>query len=124
MDSQKIDHSKPKPEEDEKKPKSLAETRGRNWSLPSAAKISVPVSRPIQIECRGDQLVILPDTGNPEPKVIPFGPRTEDSVDQLVAGVWSRTKGWGIAGRQMYWRPCSCCTSDRAAKAAAASCKP
>jgi hypothetical protein len=105
VDSQKIDRSKPKPEEDEKKPKSLAETRGRNWSLPSAAKISVPVSRSIQIECRGDQLVILPDTGNPEPKVIPFGPRTEDAVDQLVAGVWSRTKGWGIAGRQMYWRP-------------------
>jgi hypothetical protein len=105
VDSQHFERPKPKPEDDEKKPKSLAETRGRNWSLPSAAKVSVPVSRPIQIECRGDQLVILPDTGNPEPQVIPFGPRTEDSVDQFVAGVWSRTKGWGIAGRQMYWRP-------------------
>ena len=27
------------------------------------------------------------------------------NVGSWVAAVWSRTKGWGIAGRQMYWRP-------------------
>jgi len=104
VDSQR-DLPKPKPEDDDKKPKSLAEKRGRNWSLPSSVKTSVPVSRTIQIECRGDQLVILPDQGNLEPQVIRLGPRTEDSIDQLVSSVWVHTKGWGIAGRQMYWRP-------------------
>lgn len=107
VDSQHFTPPKPKPDDDDpaKKPKSLAEKRGRNWSLPGSAKLSVPVSRPIHIECRGDQLVILPDHGNPEPQAISLAPRTEDSVDKLVAGVWAHTKGWGIAGRQMYWRP-------------------
>ncbi|HEY2146639.1 MAG TPA: hypothetical protein VGH32_01800, partial [Pirellulales bacterium] len=104
VDSQR-DLPKPKPEDEEKKPKSLADKRGRNWSLPSSAKTSVPVSRTIQLECRGDQIVIFPDPGNVEPQVIRLGPRTEDSIDQLVSSVWAHTKGWGIAGRQMYWRP-------------------
>ncbi len=104
VDSQR-DLPKPKPEDEEKKPKSLADKRGRNWSLPSSAKTSVPVSRTIQLECRGDQIVILPDPGNAEAQVIRLGPRTEESIDQLVSSVWAHTKGWGIAGRQMYWRP-------------------
>ena len=85
--------------------RSLAATRGRNWTIPNSAKKSTPVSRPIHIECRGDELILLPDVGNPQPHVIHFGPRTADSVDKLVAAVWDYTKGWGIAGRQMYWRP-------------------
>jgi hypothetical protein len=85
--------------------KSLADKRGRNWTIPNSAKKSTPVSRPIHIECRGNELILLPDAGNAQPRVIPFGPRTEDSVDKLVAAVWDYTKGWGIAGRQMYWRP-------------------
>jgi hypothetical protein len=105
VESEPVERFKPKPDENEKKPKSLAESRGRNWSLPQSAKISVAVTRQIHIECRGDQMIIKPDTGNPEPQTVPFRGRTEDSVDSLVAAVWSHTKGWGIAGRQMYWRP-------------------
>ena len=74
-------------------------------AFPSTAKLSTPVSRTIHIECRGDCLILKPDFGNPQPRVIPFGPRTADSVDKLVAAVWDYTKGWGIAGRQMYWKP-------------------
>jgi hypothetical protein len=107
VDSVHYTPPKPKPDDRDpaKKPRSLADERGRNWSLPSAAKQSVPVSRPIHIECRGDRLIILPDSGNADPQVVMFGSRTEDSVDKLVAGVWAHTKGWGIAGRQMYWKP-------------------
>ncbi len=107
VDSEHYTPPKPKPEDLDpaKKQRSLADERGRNWSLPSAAKQSVPVSRPIRIECRGDRLIILPDSGNAEPQVVLFGQHTEDSIDKLVAGVWFHTKGWGIAGRQMYWRP-------------------
>ncbi len=105
VDSEPVEHEKPKPEDETKKPRSLAETRGRNWSLPQSAKTSVAVSRPVHIQCRGDQMIILPDTGNAQPQSIPFHGRTQDSIDQLVAAVWAHTKGWGIAGRQMYWRP-------------------
>jgi hypothetical protein len=107
VDSVHYTPEKPKPEDSDptKKAHSLADERGRNWSLPSAAQQSVPGSRPIHSECRGDRLVILPDAGNAEPQVVMFAGRTEDSVDKLVAGVWAHTKGWGIAGRQMYWRP-------------------
>ena len=107
VDSVHYTPPKPKPVDNDpaKKSRSLADERGRNWSLPSSAKQSVPVSRPIHIECRGDRLIILPDDGNSQPQVVMFSGRTEDSVDKLVAGVWSHTKGWGIAGRQMYWRP-------------------
>jgi hypothetical protein len=98
---------KPKPQDDtpSRSHDSLAEKRGHNWSLPSTAKLSTPVSRTIRIECRGDRLTLKPDFGNPQPRIIPFGPRTADSVDKLVAAVWDYTKGWGIAGRQMYWKP-------------------
>ncbi len=85
--------------------RSLADKRGQNWSLPSAARQSTPVSRPIHIECRGDCLILQPDVGNPQSRVIPFNRETAESVDKLVAAVWGYTKGWGIAGRQMYWRP-------------------
>ncbi len=107
VDSVHYTPPKPKREDNDpaKKPHSLADERGRNWSLPSSAKQSVPVSRPIHIECRGDRLIILPDAGNADPQVVMFSGRTEDSVDKLVTGVWAHTKGWGIAGRQMYWRP-------------------
>jgi hypothetical protein len=98
---------KPKPTDDNapKSHDSLAEKRGHNWSLPATSKLSTPVSRTIHIECRGDCLILKPDFGNPKPRVITFGPRTADSVDKLVAAVWDYTKGWGIAGRQMYWKP-------------------
>ena len=106
--SQTVTYSdKPKPQDDSapKSHDSLAEKRGHNWSLPSQAKLSTPVSRTIHIECRGDRLILKPDFGNPQPRVIMFGPRTADSVDKLVAAVWDYTKGWGIAGHQMYWKP-------------------
>lgn len=84
---------------------SLAEQRGRNWSLPSTAKLSTPISRTIHVICRGDCLILQPGIGNPQPRIIPFGPRTADSVDKIVTAVWDYAKGWGIAGQKMYWKP-------------------
>ena len=72
-----------------KRPKSLANRRGRNWSLPLEAKISIPVSRSIDIECRGDRLVILPDHGNPQPQMVRVrrddGGRRRQLVDRSLA---------------------------------------
>ncbi len=49
-----------RPESDEnEKPKSLAESRGKNWALPDATRNSVPVTRPIRVECHADRLVVF-----------------------------------------------------------------
>ena len=88
-----------------KRSKSIASKRGRDWGLPDAAAHMTPVTRPVIIRCEANQLTIVPDDNRSLPKTIRFGARTEDSVDKLVSGVWDHMKGWGLAGRGMYWRP-------------------
>jgi uncharacterized protein YoxC len=88
-----------------REPKSLAKTRGRDWGLPDAANNMIPVTRPVMIRCEPNRLVIMPDDKRTSPKEIALGPRTEDSIDELVSGVWDHMKGWGLAGRGLYWRP-------------------
>jgi len=87
------------------KTKSLAETRGRNWGLPNAARGSVGVARPVRVGCHPDRLEILPESGDTPSQIIPLGQRTDDFMDAFVAAIWDHMKGWGIAGRGMYWRP-------------------
>ncbi len=104
----KIPGSKrPDEKKEEPKPttKSLAETRGRNWGLPNAARGSVGVARPIRVGCHPDRLEILPESGDIPSQIIPLGQRTEDFMDAFVSAVWDHMKDWGIAGRGMYWRP-------------------
>jgi chemotaxis regulatin CheY-phosphate phosphatase CheZ len=79
--------------------------RQRNWALPNSSASSVPIQRPIRVECWNDRLVLLPDTRDMQAEVIPLPERTADAVDQLVAAVRTYTKTWGIAGRGMYWKP-------------------
>lgn len=81
----------------------LAQMRGRNWGLPGATAGSVPITRPIRVDCYADRLVIAPEEGRG--KEVRLGPRTRDSMDEFVAGVWDHMDSWGIAGRGMYWRP-------------------
>lgn len=84
---------------------SLAKKRGRDWSLPPDAARAVPLRRPIRVQCRADQLIVLPDKGATGGHSIAIDASLEKSVDELVRAVWSHTKGWGIAGSGMYWRP-------------------
>jgi len=85
--------------------RSLADKRGKNWALPTSNTASIGVQRPIRIECWTDRLVLLPDTRDLQPEVIPLGERTDQAVDQLVGAVRTYTKTWGMAGRGMYWKP-------------------
>ncbi|MGA2062000.1 MAG: hypothetical protein ABSG67_16055 [Thermoguttaceae bacterium] len=85
--------------------KSLASKRGQDWALPDAAHGSVPVTRPIRVECRPDQLVIVPEAGLSGGKTVPLGTRTEASTEAFISAVWEHMESWGIAGRGMYWRP-------------------
>jgi len=84
---------------------SLAKSRGKNWALPGASQGSVGVTRPLRIEVAADRIVI--DAGNPGAarKEIPCTGATEVVVEQFVSNVWDQMRGWGIAGRGMYWRP-------------------
>ena len=88
-----------------KQSKSLASKRGRDWALPDAAHGSVPVTRPIRVECRADQLIIVPESGLSGGKSIPMGTNTEASTQAFISAVWEHMETWGIAGRGMYWRP-------------------
>jgi len=88
-----------------KKPQSLARVRGRNWGLPNATQASVPITSPIRIDCHPDRLILVPERGLGRPKIIFMGPRTGDSVDELVSNVWDYMKRWGSAGNGMHWRP-------------------
>jgi hypothetical protein len=83
----------------------LAKNRGRNWALPSSSASSLPIQRPIRIECYSDRLVLLPDSRDQQAQVIPLTERTDEAVDQLISSVRTYTKSWGMAGRSMYWKP-------------------
>ncbi len=84
---------------------SLARTRGRDWALPDAARGSVPITRPIRIDCYADHLAIVPERGLGGGKSIPLGPRLEESIDEFRSAIWEHMNSWGIAGEAMYWRP-------------------
>src|SRR5262249_10844429 len=85
--------------------RSMADKRGKNWALPSSNTASIGGQLPIRIECGTDRLVLLPDTRDQQPEVIPLGEHTDESLDQLVGAVRTYTKTWGMAGRGMYWKP-------------------
>lgn len=84
---------------------SMSKNRGKNWALPTSHTASVPVQRPIRVECWSDRLVLVPDTRDQQPQVISLGERTEDAIEPLVGAVRTYTRSWGIAGRSMYWKP-------------------
>jgi hypothetical protein len=99
------DEDRPGHPKKEKIELSLAEKRGRDWALRNAAHGSVPITRPIRMECYADRLVILPEPGAAAAAPIPFEGRTGRCVDRLISAAWDHMEGWGIAGKGMYWRP-------------------
>lgn len=88
-----------------KKVKSMAQARGRDWGLPNAEPHAVAANRPLLVECHNDRLVIPAADRSEPPKEIRLGANTQDSMDDLVSGVWKHIEGWGLAGRGMYWKP-------------------
>ncbi|MGQ9576506.1 MAG: hypothetical protein ACUVUC_14430 [Thermoguttaceae bacterium] len=82
----------------------LATSRGVDWALPNAARGSIPLTRPMRVDCLADRLVIAAESGVPARQIL-LGARTEDSIDAFVSAVWEHIQAWGIAGRGMHWRP-------------------
>jgi hypothetical protein len=87
------------------RPDSLAKVRGRDWGLPDSGMGMSPATRPILVECHPDRLVIVSDNRNVPPKVTRLSPEAQENIDEFVSNVWEHMKGWGIAGRGLYWRP-------------------
>ncbi len=86
--------------------KKRAKSKHRNWAMQEESRSSISITRPIQLECRADQLVLLSERGDyPRQQSIPFGADTSQAVEPLVGAVWERINSWGIAGDGMHWKP-------------------
>lgn len=100
--------TEPRPTDDEKKNEKHIKhvsTDHSDWGLPDKGHASVAISRPIQVECYADRLVIVSQYGPTNNKIVPFRGRTSATVDPFIAAIWAHMGTWGIAGRGMYWRP-------------------
>jgi hypothetical protein len=86
----------------------LSESRGENWALEVKGAASVPVRRSIRVIVRNDRFAILPE-GTTQPteggQAIALKETTSQHVDEIVTAVQQEVRGWGIAGRGLYWRP-------------------
>jgi hypothetical protein len=79
--------------------------RGRNWALPDSAGKSIPLSRPVRVLCRPNELVLLVGGDMQKSEVVPLEGPTQNAVDAFVSTLWTHMETWGIAGSGMYWRP-------------------
>jgi hypothetical protein len=76
-----------------------------DWALRNATRHAAAVSRPIHVDCYFDRIVLVPEAEGGEPRVILCQNGGRRDADRLVAGVWEIMDTWGMAGREMYWRP-------------------
>ena len=84
----------------------LSGARGRNWALPGRGVGSTGITRPINIDCFDDRLVVVPENRyRAEALELPVGESLQPQIDTLVIEVAKRMEAWGIAGNNMYWKP-------------------
>lgn len=84
---------------------SLAQSRGRNWASLATQDRPIPLTRPIRVECAGDEFRLFDDGGRRVQTRIPVTGETAAAIDPLVTAVHERVGQWGIAGDRMYWKP-------------------
>jgi hypothetical protein len=76
-----------------------------DWALRNATRHAAAISRPIHVDCFADRVVLVPETAGGEPHIIFREQGGSRDADKLVAAVWEIMDTWGMAGREMYWRP-------------------
>ena len=76
-----------------------------DWALRNATRHAAAISRPIHVDCYLDRIVLVPEANSGEPRVILCDSGRQRDADKLVAAVWEIMDTWGMAGREMYWRP-------------------
>lgn len=87
--------------------KCLADSRGADWALDDRMMPnSTGITRPISVECRRDQLILLPEKGSGGQRVaVPLDGPMHDAIDPFVAAIRKRIDSWGIAVSGGYWKP-------------------
>jgi len=85
--------------------RSLADDKGRDWALRGATYRATPIARTIHIDCHQDHLLVAAQPGGPGGQIIPFGVGPRIAAEELVSAVWDVLDAWGLAGRDMYWKP-------------------
>ena len=83
----------------------MADSRGRDWGLPSSGRGRVGITRPISVVLTANHLDLLPEDRNQSRQRIEFNESLQNSVEDLVTRLWSRMDEWGIAGPGMHWKP-------------------
>jgi hypothetical protein len=94
--------------DDDRRHRSLAETRGKDWAVKQKPPRATGVRRTIRVVVSRDQLRILPEGATPSSaggKVIPMQGDTVQALDAFVQEVHGEIDGWGMAGKDLYWRP-------------------
>jgi hypothetical protein len=76
-----------------------------DWALRNATRHAAAISRPIHVDCYPDRIVLVPDANSGEPRLVLCESGGQRDADKLVAAVWEIMDAWGMAGREMYWRP-------------------
>jgi hypothetical protein len=74
-----------------------------DWALRNATRREAAISRSIHVDCYPDRVVLAADASG-EPRVVYCNNGRRDA-DKLVAAVWEIMDTWGMAGKEMYWRP-------------------
>ncbi len=100
----------PKQDDDKKKKKNPYDNidLDRNevdWALRNARSHAAAISRPLHVDCYADRVVIAPDQPGGQPHVVVCNGNTRRDADRFVAAIWEIIDSWGMAGKQMYWKP-------------------
>ncbi|HEY1068356.1 MAG TPA: hypothetical protein VGE52_19685, partial [Pirellulales bacterium] len=80
--------------------RNFAGERGENWALLDYKPTSISIRREVRVLLEKDQITVLPKNAP-----IPMPGPTAAVVDPAVKQIQTQIRQWGIAGKNMYWRP-------------------
>lgn len=84
----------------------IAKHRGKNWAVSSASTKATGWSRPVQVICSRDRLVVLQERGGVEPsKTIMTRGNPDKKIDEFVEQVRKHVESWGAPPPRGYWKP-------------------
>ena len=79
--------------------------RPQNWALRDATQFTRGISRTIIVRAESDRFVLVAQPGLRTATTIPITDSVASAADQLVQAIWEFQEAWGIAGRDVHWRP-------------------
>ncbi len=83
----------------------LTAGRAENWAIKGASRFATGIARNVRIQCEADKLVLVPQPGLLQVRVVSIGDSMLRATDNMVRAVNDYTDSWGMAGENMYWKP-------------------